>query len=88
MRYEVLRMLMQASRGDPERRVETRGLAHDLGVWEQDLQNTLAWLEHAGYLEVDRPECATSITLAGVRYVEHGAGRRRTIRGVTPPREP
>ena len=87
MRYEVLRMLLQASHGDPERRIQAWGFAHDLGVWEEELQNTLVWLEHAGYLRV-YPGHAVSITLAGIRYVEQGAGRRRTIRGITPPEAP
>ena len=85
MRYEVLRMLLQASHGDPERRIEAWGFAHDLGVWEEELQNTLVWLERAGYLRVYHPGLALSITLAGIRYVEQGAGRRRTIRGIAPP---
>jgi hypothetical protein len=88
MRYEVLRILLEASHGDPARRIEAWGLAHDLGVWEEELQNTLVWLEHAGYLRVYHPGMAVSITLAGVRYLEQGAGRRRTIRGIAPPEQP
>lgn len=84
MRYEVLRMLLQASHGDPERRIEAWAFAHDLGVWEEELQNTLVWLEHAGYLRIYHPGLAISITLAGIRYLELSAGRRRTIRGVAP----
>ena len=88
MRFEVLRMLHQASHGDPDRRIEAWGFAHDLGVWEEELQNALVWLERAGYLRVYLPGLAVSITLAGIRYLEHDAGRRRTIRGIAPPEEP
>ena len=88
MRYEVLRMLNAAAEGDPDRRIEAWGFAHDLGVWEEELQNTLVWLEQAGYLRVYHPGPAISITLAGIRYLQEGRGRRRTIRGITPPDEP
>ncbi len=47
-------MLHHASQGDPERRIEAWGFAHDLGVWEEELQNTLVWLEEAGYLRYRR----------------------------------
>jgi hypothetical protein len=87
MRFEVLRMLHQATHGDPDQRVEAWGFAHDLGVWEEELQNTVVWLEQAGYLRVYHPGLAISITLAGIHYLEHGAGRRRTIRGIAPHEE-
>lgn len=88
MRYEVLRMLNAAAHGDPDRRIEAWGFAHDLGVWEEELQNTLVWLEQAGYLRVYHPGMAVSITLAGIHYLQEGRGRRRTIRGIAPPDEP
>src|SRR5687768_171847 len=87
MRFEVLRILLETSHGDPACRIEAWSFAEDLGVWEEELQNTLVWLEHAGYLRVYHPGLSVSITLAGIRYLEQGAGRRRTIRGVAPPRQ-
>jgi len=88
MRYEVLRMLHAAAQGEPSRRVDAWGFAPDLGVWAEEVWNTLVWLEQAGLVRIYQTGPVVSITLAGVDYLEHGARRRRTIRGITPPEAP
>ena len=88
MRYEVLHMLYRAAHAEPGRPVEAWAFASSLGVWEEELGNVLAWLEHAGLVRVFEPGRVLSITLAGVRYIEQDARRRRTIRGIAPPENP
>lgn len=88
MRFEVLHMLYRASEADPARQVNAWSFAPDLGVWEEEVWNTLVWLEQAGLVRIYRADPLASITLAGVRYVEQEARRRKTIRGISPPKPP
>jgi hypothetical protein len=88
MRYEVLRMLHHASSANPDQRVDAWGFAQNLGVWDEEVWNTLVWLEQAGMVRIYRVGPVVSITLAGVHYIEEGANRRKTIRGITPPENP
>lgn len=88
MRYEVLLMLYRAAHAEAGRPVEAWGFAADLGVWEDELWNVVVWLEHAGMVRVFEAGRVATITLAGVRYIEEDARRRRTIRGITPPESP
>lgn len=87
MRYEVLLMLYRASAADPEREVGAWwAFAQSLGVWDEEVWNTLVWLARAGMVRVHETRPVVFITLAGIRYVEVEAQQRRTIRGIAPPR--
>jgi hypothetical protein len=88
MRYEVLRMLHHASAANPELRVDAWGFAQNLGVWEEEVWNTLVWLEQADLVRIYRVGPVVSITLAGIRYIEDEGNRRKTIRGIAPPDTP
>jgi hypothetical protein len=87
MRYEVLLMLYKASEAQPEREVKAWTFAYNLGVWEEEMGHAIEWLERAGYLRCHRSSLEISITLKGIRYIEEGAVRRRTIRGISPPEQ-
>lgn len=85
MRYELLLMLYQAANAQPGKPVNAWAFATHLGAWEEEVRNTLVWLEEAGLVRIYHEGPVASITLAGVRYIEQEARRRRTIRGITPP---
>ena len=87
MRYEVLQMLYRASEANAGRQVSTWRFAHHLGVWEEEVWNSLMWLEQAGYVRILGAGPLVSITLAGIHYLEHEARRRKTVRGIAPPDE-
>jgi hypothetical protein len=87
MRFEVLLMLYRASAAQPAREVSAWGFAQNLGIWEEEVGYAIEWLQRAGFLQYHRPGPVLSITLAGVRYIEHDAKRRKTIRGIAPPEE-
>ena len=85
MRYEVLHMLHSATEASADRQVSAWRFAHHLGVWEEEVWNALVWLEQGGYVRIHHTGPVVSITLAGIRYLETEARRRRTIRGISPP---
>lgn len=87
MRYEVLHMLYRAADASADRQVSAWRFALSLGVWEEEVWNSLVWLQQAGLARIHGAGPAVSITLAGVQYIEHDARRRKTVRGISPPEE-
>lgn len=87
MRFELLLMLYRACSAETDRPVQALRFAQGLGVWEEEVWNAFVWLEQAGLARIHGAGPVVSLTLAGRRYMEHDAGRRRTIRGISPPQD-
>lgn len=77
MRYEVLRMLLSAASGDPERNVHCWGFAKQLGVWEPEVFRVLDFLDSVGLAEYCGAGPVVRITPAGVNYLEADPKRTR-----------
>lgn len=81
MRYEVLRMLYDAWKQEPDRAaIHAYTFATDLGVWQAELFRVIEFLDRKGYVVYLGAGPLVHITPAGVRYLEEEAGGRRSIR--------
>ena len=79
MRYEVLDMLYRASARDPERRINCRGFAEDIGVWQAEVFRVVDFLDRIGFIQYCGAGPVVCITERGIDYLERGAGRRKRI---------
>ena len=81
MRYEVLRMLHEAWKREPDRpSVHAYVFAADLGVWHAELFRVIEFLDRKGYVTYMGAGPLVAITPAGVHYLEEEAGGRKSIR--------
>lgn len=82
MRYEVLRILYDAWKAEPERaEVQAFAFASDLGVWHAELFRVIEFLDRKGFVVYLGAGPIVRITPAGIRYLEEEAKGRRSIRG-------
>lgn len=80
MRYEVLRMLYDATGAAEDGAVRAWSFAPDLGVWREELFRVIEFLDRKRYLEYLGAGPTVRITRAGVEYIESEAERRKSIR--------
>src|SRR5687768_13701552 len=78
MRFEVLLMLYHAADRCAEVPVEVGMFVRRLGVWQDELERVLKFLNERRYVElageIPRTVC---LTVKGVDYVERDSSRRR-----------
>lgn len=80
LRFEVLRMLYDATGGDPECEKNAWGFALELGIWHAELFRVIDWLSHHGYVRYCGPGPTVCITPDGIVYLRTERHRRRSIR--------
>lgn len=81
MRFEVLQMLHQAWREEPDRAaIQAYSFAADLGVWHAELFRVIEFLDRKGFVTYLGAGPLVRITSEGIRYMEEEAKGRRSIR--------
>lgn len=89
MRYEVLCAVYHAASRYPCIRIDSPHFLQGLGIWRQELERHVGYLEAIGFLAAGDEEMeaseggasVTCITQRGIDYIQHEARRRRTVRG-------
>jgi hypothetical protein len=79
-RFLVLSRILTLCEGDVGTVMLCSRIADDLGLGRSEAANLFSDLIEAGYLADAGAGPAVSITPQGVLYVEHRAGRRRSVR--------
>ena len=76
MRYEVLRIVCQAARRDPNEEVTCAPFSESIGAWREELFRVLEFLDRVGLLRSCGVGTKVCITPRGIDYL-YGEGRRR-----------
>lgn len=81
MRYQVLRMLYEATHGLSEVKCNIAHFDFDLGTWRAELFRVVEWLDRTGFLRYCGAGPTVCITDKGVAVMQE-EDRRRSIRDV------
>jgi DNA-binding IclR family transcriptional regulator len=79
MRYQVLRMLYEATSGIPEVKCNVAHFAFNLATWRSEVFRIVEWLERSGFIRYCGAGPTVCITDKGVASIQE-QDRRRSIR--------
>lgn len=81
MRYQVLRMLYEATNGDPGVKCNIARFDLDLGTWRAELFRIVEWLDRTGFVRYCGAGPTVCITNKGATFMQE-QDRRHSIRDV------
>ena len=79
MRYEVLRLLCEASGGLPDVEQNVSRFAFQLGTWQAEVFRVTEWLDRAGLIRYCGAGPTVCLTQRGVDFLKR-EGRRKSVR--------
>jgi len=80
LRYRILRTIFERAGTQCDVGVSVNEIGTELDLRFEDLFRSLSFLDERGYLTHLAAEARVCLAEKGVRYIQEGAGRRRSLR--------